>query len=84
MIVYSSQDRDSFTNLEEFFNLVKNHALESVKVILVENRFEGRNEVHTTEGEELAISKNIRFVSVNAATDNNIEELFNVAIDLVS
>ena len=79
VFVYALDDQKSLTDIEEWYNNVKNQNLEDVKFFLVANKSDlvDERKVSQQQGDEMAKRINAEFFEVSAVTGNLIEELFN-------
>jgi GTPase KRas protein len=80
ILVYSITSRQSFTNIQSFFGVVRHARSDSYcPMVLIGNKNDLTSErvVHTVEGEKLAAKLHVgRFFETSAKTGRNIEDAF--------
>ena len=78
LLVYDVTDRNSFNNVENWMEQIKQHSDDNVNLILVGNKcdLESQRAVSTKEGQDLAKKHGIHFFETSASTDTNVDECF--------
>lgn len=78
VLVYDICDRETFENIRYWKNSVLNHAMKTVRMILVGNKCDlGKDRVvGTQEGLEFAKECGIMFIEVSAKNGNNVKKTF--------
>lgn len=80
VVVYDLSNRESFVNLEEWFDEVLTYADENVEIVLVGNKLDlvAEREVLVEEGVDFARKRNIPFYETSAFDNSNgqIEVMF--------
>ena len=82
VLVYTVDDKNTFENIQNWVNDVKNNTTENPRFLLVGNKCdlkEGR-QVTKEEAEEYAKKYNMEFIEVSAKEGTNIEKMFNSII----
>ena len=85
VLVYSIDDERSFSNLQEWLNLVERHAPQNTPIILVANKsdLDEQRHVRTARGESFAEHKNIPFYEVSALYGCGVVECFDRLTHLI-
>ena len=79
IIVYDISNRDSFNNLDSWFDKIDEYCNEDGKIckILVGNKNDTNNRrVEEEEGKNLANEKKMAFFEVSSKTNNNVNQIF--------
>uniref|UniRef100_A0A6B2LPT7 Uncharacterized protein n=1 Tax=Arcella intermedia TaxID=1963864 RepID=A0A6B2LPT7_9EUKA len=78
MVLYDVTSRESFANVEHWFQEVSKYGTENVKILLVGNKCDTvfERKVTTVQGEGLAQKHNALFIETSARTNTNVEEAF--------
>ena len=77
-IVYDISNRNSFENVQNWINFVKN--IEKTTMILLGNKIDLERDVETKEGQEIAEREGIKFFECSAKTNENIKYMFYASI----
>ena len=78
ILVYSVNDRKSFTNVDMWMKQIKAKAGDDVTIILVANKCDvSDRQVETAEGQELADQYGIKFFETSAKSEIRVNEPFN-------
>ena len=79
VVVYSVTDKNSFNAINKWLNQIQNLAPKNVKVLLVGNKIDLKNdqEVTSEEGHSIAENFKLPIVECSACTGENINEIFN-------
>ena len=77
-IVYDVNSRNSFENVNNWINFVKN--IEKTTMVLCGNKTDLEREVETKEGEEIASKEGIKFFECSAKNNDNIKNMFYTSI----
>lgn len=80
IVVFDLADRDSFENLDYWFNDLKSYSKENIPVIIVGNKSDLLNEQQVTkeEAEKYAKEKNCNFYATSSKDSVNIFKIFEV------
>ncbi|CAD8164511.1 unnamed protein product [Paramecium pentaurelia] len=77
ILVYSIDDKDSFNNISNWMNQIKQHASENVCKLLIGNKIDVPNrQVSKEEGEQLAKSFGVPFFETSAKEGTNVADAF--------
>lgn len=76
VLVFNWNDPKSFEHVQEWMGQIRQHASPSAVVCLVGNKADLVRQVEFAEGQRLAASYGIQFLSVSAKTGENIEKVF--------
>ncbi|CAD8160875.1 unnamed protein product [Paramecium octaurelia] len=77
ILVYSIDDKDSFSNISNWMNQIKQHASENVCKLLIGNKSDVPNRVVSKEeGEALAKQFGVQFFETSAKDGTNVSEAF--------
>ena len=78
LLVYSITNKKSYMSISRWMNNIKEQAPDYVKVLLFANKIdlEGKREVTTQEGRDLADKYDIGFMEGSAKTGKNVTEAF--------
>ena len=79
IIVYDISNRDSFNNLDSWFDKIDEYCNEDGKIckILVGNKNDTKERrVKEEEGKNLANEKKMAFFEVSSKTNNNVNQIF--------
>ena len=82
VLVYTVDDKNTFENIQNWVNDVKNNTTENPRFLLVGNKCdlkEGR-QVTKEEAEEYAKKYNMEFIEVSAKEGTNIDDMFNSSL----
>jgi small GTP-binding protein len=85
ILVYSVCDRDSFTSLTTWLEMVDSHATDRIATMLVGNKCDmaGERLVETAEGRELAEKRGLLFYETSAKTGECVEEAFMELVNII-
>lgn len=75
LLVYSIGNRESFAEMERYYQLVRQHARNDVALVLVGTHSDGERQVPTSEGRQFADQKGMVFVEVSALNGSGVQEL---------
>ncbi|KAJ5080210.1 ras and ef-hand domain-containing protein [Anaeramoeba ignava] len=80
MITYDLTNKESFSQLSEWFVEINSSAPEDTQLILIANKkdLEEQRQVSFSEGENFAQTQNCPFLEVSAKTGENIKEAFHI------
>lgn len=86
LLVYSIDDKPSFSNLPAWLKLVEHNAPHNTPVVLVANKsdLDEQRHVVTTRGQSFAEQKNIPFYEVSALDGSGVVECFDRLIHLIT
>ena len=77
ILVYDVTDERTFTNVNQWFKTVSDHANDDAQLLLVANKCDMDTRVVTTEqGETLAKELGLPFVEASAKDDTNVNDIF--------
>lgn len=78
LLVYDVTDEQSFADIREWYQNIREHARENVQIILVGNKndLESERRVSTQQGQALATELGLPFIEVSAKTANNVDKAF--------
>jgi len=78
LLVYDVTDRDTFENIQQWVQQIRENADERVRLVLVANKSdrEDARAVATDEGEELARQYGVQFFETSAKDNKNVDECF--------
>ena len=78
MIVFDITDKDSFNNVNMWYNEIQKYASSNIKTILIGNKadFESKRQVDYSEAKEYADSMNMTYFETSAKTALNVEKSF--------
>ena len=80
IITYDITNKQSFDNIQEWINEVKNQVSDKVLLVLVGNKIDLENEriVNYDEGKKFAEDNDMLFIETSALNGNGINQLFNM------
>ena len=78
ILFYDISDRESFKDLNDWLDLIKNSASESPHIVLVGNKIdlEKEREITAEEGEKFAKNNGLLFFESSAKTGKNVDLIF--------
>jgi len=78
LLVYDVTDEQSFADIREWYQNIREHARENVQIILVGNKndLEAERRVSRQQGEALAAELGLPFIEVSAKTADNVDKAF--------
>lgn len=78
VLVYDTTNPESYNNIRNWLQQIKNHSSPSVAIMLVGNKCDLPNrKISDLQGRELADELEIKFLETSAKNDLNVKELFN-------
>ena len=80
IITYDITNKQSFDNIQDWINEVKNQVSDKVLLVLVGNKIDLENEriVNYDEGKKFAEDNDMLFIETSALNGNGINQLFNM------
>ena len=80
IITYDITNKESFDNVEEWINEIKNQSSKDILLVLVGNKNDLENEriVNFDEGKKFADDNNMLFIETSALNGTGIDQLFNM------
>ena len=80
LVVYDITSRESFQNVATWIEEIRAQCTQSIYMILVGNKIdlenEGKRQVETAEGQELAEKYEIKFYETSAKVGTNVDDVF--------
>ena len=85
LVVYDITNRQSFDDINNWLNDIKEKANKNTIILLVGNRcdLENGRVVTFQEGKDFADNNGIKFIETSAKTNQNVDEAFEILIDEV-
>ena len=86
IITYDITNKESFDNVEEWINEIKNQSSKDILLVLVGNKndLENERDVSFDEGEQFAKNNNMIFYETSAKTGKNVNEIFENTVNNIS